>query len=300
MATRTIPQLHLGEPQVFGPLAVFPILGSESRLRYPECGAFLSEVDEDGDVNEVLVCNASDQPLLLYEGELIEGARQNRTIDQPVLVPSGVELRVSVSCVEQGRWDDDRCAEPFTTGGSAADPQLRATNRSQANLRADAGIEARSDQGAVWREVDSTLVEFGVESDSDALTDLFEARRDDLDRFSEPVRHLDGQLGALVQVSGKAVALDLVGRASVFAELLPRLADGYALQGLRCRHIAFDPPSQDAAEKFLATVIRARRRWLPTPGIGDAFRLTRRDLHGCGLMADGELIAVSAFPAPRG
>src|SRR5438105_5443862 len=105
MTTTTSSKFWLGPPQVAGPLAIYPIFGGEPRLRYHglsqaiKQGAFISEVDEQGNVNEVLVCNASRLPLMLYEGELILGARQNRTIDMPVLVPAGVELHVPVSCV---------------------------------------------------------------------------------------------------------------------------------------------------------------------------------------------------------
>src|SRR5436305_318649 len=74
MTTETFRKLHLAPSQVAGPLAVYPIIGSEPRLRYRSLaqatkqGAFVTEVDERGSVNEVLVCNASDQPVLLYEG----------------------------------------------------------------------------------------------------------------------------------------------------------------------------------------------------------------------------------------
>jgi hypothetical protein len=104
MTTKAASKFHLRPPQVTGPLAVYPILGGdEPRLVYRSLaqavqhGAFVGEVDEHGDVNDVLVSNASDMPVLLYEGELIYGARQNRTIDAPVLVPAGVELRIPVS-----------------------------------------------------------------------------------------------------------------------------------------------------------------------------------------------------------
>ncbi len=100
MTTKFSSRLRLGAPQVAGPLAVYPVMGYEPRLRYQgiaeavKQGAFMSEVDEHGDVNQVLVCNATKRPLLLYEGELILGARQNRTIDAPVLIPQGVEAPV--------------------------------------------------------------------------------------------------------------------------------------------------------------------------------------------------------------
>src|SRR5205823_753528 len=141
-------KFRLGPPQVAGPLAVYPIFGREPRLRYCglvqaiKHGAFISEVDEHGDVNEVLVCNASRLPMLLYEGELILGARQNRTIDAPVLVPKGVELHVPVSCVEQGRWEDGQRAAQFAPAAYTVDPELRRDKRARANQRSLAGAPA--------------------------------------------------------------------------------------------------------------------------------------------------------------
>src|SRR5205823_3796185 len=147
-ATPSASTLRLRPPRVAGPLAVYTIIGGVPRLRYDglcqaiKRGAFISEVDEHGDVNEVLVCNASKLPLLLYEGELILGARQNRTIDAPVLVPKGVELHVSVSCVEQGRWEDGKRAARFSPAAYTVDPELRRTKRATANARSLVGLEA--------------------------------------------------------------------------------------------------------------------------------------------------------------
>lgn len=183
MTTKTSTRFHLGTPQTTGPLTLYPIFGGASRLRYRSLGqavkhgAFISEVNEHGSVNDVLVCNASDQPVLLYEGELIYGARQNRTIDAPVLVPAGVELSVSVSCVEQGRWDAGQPAAHFVSAPHAADPGLRSAKRAAANQQNEVGAAPRPEQGEVWREVGERLVAHGVESASFALSDIYDAKR---------------------------------------------------------------------------------------------------------------------------
>jgi hypothetical protein len=308
MTINTATRFHLGAPQISGPFAVYPIFGPEPRLRYRSLsqavkhGAFITEVDEHGDVNDVLVCNASDQAVLLYEGELIAGARQNRTIDQPVLVPAGVELKVPVSCIEHGRWDEDQRADHFTVAGHTADPELRRTKRATANQRSAEGDEARPAQVEVWQEVDARLNTHAVAAPSQAFTDLFEAKRPALDQLTEPIWAVDGQLGAVVQIAGKPVALDLVSRPDVFADLLPRLADGYALQALELSYMAKAPTTtadDSAADRFIELVLGSRRHWVPTPGTGDAFIPTRRRIEGCGLRAERELIALSAFPAKR-
>jgi hypothetical protein len=304
MTTNTASKFRLAPPQLAGPLAVYPIFGGESRLRYysltqgVQQGAFISEIDEHGDVNEVLVCNASKLPVLLYEGELILGARQNRTIDAPVLVPKGVELHVPVSCVEQGRWEDGKRAARFVPAAYTVDPELRREKRARANQRGLAGSEARPDQGEVWGAVSARLTAHGVASASGALSDVYEAERARLDELKDQIHSLEDQVGVVAEIGGRPVALDLTSRAEAFADLLPRLVDGYALLAMNVLTPgARIDPSDSAALDFFEKTISSRRRWLPTPGMGDAFALTRRSIHGCGLRAEGELVALSAFPA---
>src|SRR4051794_36254031 len=85
----------LGEPQVAGPLAVFPVFGPEPRLHYrafaqaSELGAFVKELDGGASVRELVLHNPTDLPLLVYEGEELLGAQQNRTLDASVLIAAG-------------------------------------------------------------------------------------------------------------------------------------------------------------------------------------------------------------------
>jgi hypothetical protein len=305
MTMKTSPELHIGPPQISAPLAVYPILGGKPTLCYRSLGqavkrgVFIAEVDEHGSVNDVLVSNASDQPVLLYEGEVIVGARQNRTMDMPVLVPAGVELRAPVSCVERGRWEHGRRAERLRPSPHAIDPNLRRTKRTTANARGPAAEEARPEQGEVWLEVETRLGTHQVASPSASFTDIFDAKRITLDQLKEPIRALDGQVGTVVEIAGRPVVLDLVSRPDVFADLLPGLTDGYALQAIEW---SYHPAASDshastaAATDFLAAVLTSPLRWLPNPGLGDAFAPSGQGLNGCGLRVDRELVAVSAFP----
>ncbi|MGC9222266.1 MAG: ARPP-1 family domain-containing protein, partial [Solirubrobacteraceae bacterium] len=306
MSTETNTRLHLGAPQISGPLAVYPIFGPEANFRYRSLrdavsqGVFISEVQSRASVNTVTVTNASDRPVLLYEGELITGAQQNRTIDQPVLVPAAAKLDVAVSCVEHGRWDHSRHGQSSSVSARMSHPGLRAVKRAAANRNRDAGLAARPDQGEVWAVVGASLYRHGVESMSDAFTDLFEAKDQWLAEIRGEIRGQDGQLGAVAQINARPVASDLANRPEVFAYLLPGLLDGYALQALDAIDETRAEPHQasdTAALDFFDMVISSRGRWLPTVGMGDAFTPTRRRINGCGLRAEGELVALSAFPA---
>jgi hypothetical protein len=137
----------------------------------------------------------------------------------------------------------------------------------------------------VWQNVAFTLSAHSVASPSAALSDVYDARRPALDELTEQIHAADGQIGVVAEISGQPIALDLVSRPDVFADLLPRLAQGYALQSLNLRQGRSSDPSDRAAEVFLDAVLSSRRRWLPTPGMGDAFALMRHSINGCGLAA---------------
>jgi hypothetical protein len=293
-AVRDAAPYTLGEPQVAGPLAVFPVFGPRPRLEYrafvqaAELGAFVKEVESGAVVSRLTVENPTDLPLLVYEGEEVLGAQQNRTFDVSALVPAGERIAVPVSCVEQGRWDHARHGEPLRPSPQAADPSLRRTKRARANAA------GRVDQHEVWAEVSGRLAEHGVRSDSAAMSDLYESRRGEIDPLSRAIHHLDGQVGAVACVSGLPVALDLVSRADVFAALLPRLAQGYALDALGGTTPKPDPWQ---AVYFLRSALAPPRRERRTAGLGRAFVLGTRAPVGAGLEHEGELIQLAAFPA---
>src|SRR5664279_1902874 len=129
----------LGRPQVAGPLAVFPVFGPPPALNYLslaaaiELGAFVKELDHGASVREVIVENPTNLAILIYEGEQIKGAQQNRSIDTSILVPAKSGIPIPVSCIEHGRWDGGRHSEPFSVSPHTSDPALRGVKREHSN-----------------------------------------------------------------------------------------------------------------------------------------------------------------------
>jgi ARG and Rhodanese-Phosphatase-superfamily-associated Protein domain len=289
-----IRQYTIGEPRTAGPLAVFPVLGPAPQLEYrtfaqaTQLGALAREIAGSAAVRSLVVENPMDLPLLLYEGEEVLGAQQNRTFDDSVLVAAGAKLRLDVSCVEAGRWEGSRHAEPLHASPQAADPGLRRLKRARARST------GRADQGEVWEAVGRRLEEHGVVSRSAAMSDVYDRRREDLRSLARAIGHVEGQVGAVAAVSGRPVVLDLVSRADAFATLLPRLAQGYALDALGAGEVAADP---DTAVAFLAEALTAPRVATFTPGMGRGVEIGSAALIGSGLEYEEELIQLSAFPA---
>lgn len=297
-------RLTLGTPHVTGPLAVFPVFGPAPTLDYRaystaiQHGAFVKELDQGASVNRLLAGNPTDQALLLYEGEQVLGAQQDRAMDASVLVGAGSQVEVPVSCVEQGRWDDRRHDEHFAPAPQADDPSLRRLKRESALRSERQGLACRPAQGEVWQEVGSRLQRFGVDSESSKLGDLFEQCRGEISAFAGDIEPAADQVGALACVGGAPIALDVVGRPDVFAALHDRLVRGYSLDAL----VTSPQPDRNPADPtlagaFLARVIDASRQPAPTPGLGEAHTLIGDRIVGADLTHDGELVALCAFPS---
>jgi len=148
----------------------------------------------------------------------------------------------------------------------------------------------------VWQHVEAKAAELGAASPTGAQRATFGARGTDIERLATSLAPLDGQIGAIAEVGGQCVSLDLVSRPDVYASLAPRLVRGYALDALDCPPA---PADAAAAERFLRTVLDSPSAGVETPGLGVALVITGRGIEGSGLTVDDELIQLSAFPNER-
>jgi hypothetical protein len=194
--------------------------------------------------------NKGPWPVLIFDGEELVGAKQNRIANATILVDVGKTV-LPVSCVEQGRWSHRSAA--FDSGSyvshvslrQAKERQVRESLRAEASMAAEAPLAAaaqqvratryRSDQGRVWAEVARSSRSLGVDSPTMAMADTYKAGGDDLDRTLqalslEKLGPVDEVVGVIVFVGGRFVCLDLLQPAKRFALLYPKLLRGYALE----------------------------------------------------------------------
>src|SRR5258707_852043 len=108
--TTTSP-FELGDPHAFAGLALIPLFPAhQPRLEYigldeaAASGLRVTEIDQGGSVNTLFVDNPLSTNVLLFEGEELVGAKQNRILERTILVPAHTKQPVPVNCVERGRW----------------------------------------------------------------------------------------------------------------------------------------------------------------------------------------------------
>lgn len=304
MLSDHLASLTIGTPDVHGALAVFPLFGAPSRLEYISfaqgrtAGVSIKELTGGASVNDLLVINPTDKPVLLYEGEEILGAQQNRTFDVSVLVGARSQLQVPVSCVEAGRWDGARHGESFAPAPQAAYPALRRAKNRAAHASVAAGGGPRAVQGEVWNEVASKSARMNVASATGAMHDIYDVQRSRLDAFRDAINLHEGQTGALVLIGGRPAVLDYVSRPDVFAALLAPLVQGYALDALEVAAGADSTIdcATEVAHGFLQRILTASITEHDGIGLGRDVRFADGRVGGAGLVAGDELIQLTAFP----
>jgi ARG and Rhodanese-Phosphatase-superfamily-associated Protein domain len=302
MITRTIEPnetFQLGEPREHRGIVITPLFPRRTPVAayltledaLPR-GLAITEVNDAGSVPELAVSNPLDEQVLLYDGEELVGAKQNRILNVTVLVATKSTLPIPVSCVEQGRWAPRSML--FGSAPHASHPELR---RRKAEMLAQRPLARGVAQSEVWDAVADKALRMSVSSETAANADTFRSRADDLKALEHAFPVEPGQSGAVLAL-GDTLCLDWVSRPEAFAQLWPKLRAGYLLDALERLDGVIAPSAQVAG--FVDDVCEALRTTQPSAGLGLDVRLRGPGVIGSGLELDGELLQLSAFTSDGG
>ena len=255
-------------------------------------GLRIREVDEAGTVPELVVENPLAERVLLYDGEELIGAKQNRILNVSVLVDAKSTLKIPVSCVEQGRWT--RRSDAFEAAPHAASPELR--HRKNVALQAQPLARGVS-QGEVWDAVHEKATRMGVHSLTEASRDTFRAYARALRALEDAFPSQPGQCGAILGI-GDSMCLDAVSRPDAFARLWPKLRAGYLLDALE--RLDGTPMLMAVIPMILDETRKADWSRQPSAGLGEDIRLRSERVLGSGLELEGELLQLSSFLSADG
>ena len=252
-------------------------------------GLEITETSETGDVPELAVANPLEDDVLLYDGEELVGAKQNRILNVSVLIAAGTTLAIPVSCVEEGRWRS--VSKSFSPAGHVSNVELR---RRKAAALGERPMARGAAQQTVWDSVNEMSERMGTSSPTRAHRDLFLARERDLAALEPSFPAQPGQCGAVLGL-GATFCLDAVSRPDAFATLWPKLRAGYLLDALE--QLDGRPTALERLLGFVDEVADAPVTRRPSAGRGLDLRLSGPGVLGSGLDLAGETIQLSAFTA---
>jgi len=296
-----IEAIILGEPTVYGQMALFPLLDeSESLSSYITMDdaitngcAQVTEVSDSGSVPELAFKNSCEQRVFLMEGEELVGAKQNRTLNISILVPAGKEIKIPVTCVESGRWSYDSPA--FMRSERAHFAKGRRSKMGSVSRHMAYEGRARADQGEVWDRISEKARMMRSQSPTSAMGDIFEDHKERVESYVNAFTAEENQAGMLVMVGDDIVGLDLFDCTETLKKLMPKLVRSFALDALEIRSDKTYQPKREDAEDLLNKTAAATISTHDGVGDGENIRLQSEDVVGGALVVDENVIHLSVF-----
>lgn len=150
--------------------------------------------NHDADIRVLTVKNLSKQAIIINQGDLLAGGKQDRMVAETKVLAPGTEEFLNVFCVEPGRWDTK--PKPFRFAGSA-DLALRNT------------MLATGRQSEIWKAIEK---QFGVGHGLpegfnyiDKQQQLSDSAKIYLAYFKERLRYSDSSFAGFLAITGNKV-----------------------------------------------------------------------------------------------
>lgn len=191
-------ELHVGRGTDRGAMTVFPVWGAT--LAGPHgyglntATVTFSEREDGPAVGSLVATNTGVAPVLMLEGQLLEGGWQNRMLVRSMLLAAGQSSELEVVCVEAGRWDGGLT---HRSTGRRASMRVRNVDGQQVNR-----------QEEVWRRVSEYDARFGG-NDTSSFAAHTDRAAGDVDRLIEGLEPLAGQIGFVIGIAGQPVMLEV-------------------------------------------------------------------------------------------
>jgi hypothetical protein len=288
-------ELTIGKPLIHDNLAVYPVRlpGGGEKLgeivtmdEAMETGKFkISELEEGASVNTLEVRNDTGKNVVLFAGEIVRGAKQDRIISYDTVVPPVGRYNVDVFCVEAGRWTE--VSDTFAYKKEIAPASIRGT------------AQGKMDQSMVWDAVSKCNAEMGAYTETDTLTASYDAEefREKAEAYEKAFKDLadDGDVvGVIVVSEGTVQAGDVFANHDLFAVVWPRLLTSYSMDAVLSEELG-DVPTVDEIESYLSQLNDADREETYADEAQNRSTLSKGDMNAYELEYDGTKMHVNVY-----
>lgn len=268
-------RLHIGRGTTRGALTVFPVWAEDAHAvaySLDARQAAIGELPGGASVPRVSVANPGGVPLLLLEGQLLEGGMQHRMVARSVLLAPEATAEIDVVCVEAGRWNGL---------GRHSARGLRASARVRNGLRTP------DRQAEVWRRVSDYDRRRGA-SPTSSYVDHAERAATEVRELIRGLRPFPGQVGILIGIAGQPVFAEIFDSPRMLARQFESIVAAAAMDAIdmppigtptRRAHRFIDRaalvPAAPVGDAGIARAIAGRTEYVDLAGIAWA----GRDIH---------------------
>jgi hypothetical protein len=291
---------RVGAPTTAGGLTLFPLFHNGGAIEYEvlagaqQAGTVaITEVGSGGSVPTLSAKNSAQLPVLMVEGEILIGLKQNRVLNTSILVPPATTLEIPVACVEARRWH--RSSAKAARAKYSLSAMLRAKISPGVIRHARLAGTFHADQRAVWDGVAERISSHKVRSKTMAYSDIENARGLEIEDVVREFAPAPDQTGVLAFVGTEPLSLDIFDQPSTLVGLWRELVGGYAEEALLGQpHEAIDAQKASA---WIRSLSDGEGSSHPGVGLGETVFITAQRHNLSALVVNGIPVHIAAWPA---
>jgi hypothetical protein len=291
--------LNVGEKQYKDSLTIFTLYSDiRSVYEYITLDEALKEdiltVKEigSGTVPEISVLNRGKKDVFIMDGEELVGAKQNRMVNISLIVPAESEIKIPVSCVEQGRWH--HTSEEFYASENISYANLRKKQKASVMHSMERQSDYHANQGEVWEDIACFMRERNVSSPTVAMSDIYEKERRRIDDYKDIFKHVEGQIGAVFAIGKTIFGMDVFDKEDTCRKLMPKITRSYVMEILYGDKRDKQPEAEDVRE-FLKVVAESQFSPHKSPGAGMTVSITGKKVAGTSLVMKDTVVHTAIF-----
>ena len=286
----------VGEPKQKNNIVVF-FLSSNDKMKdelltFPYAMknnlAEVEEVNKKGSIGNLKLSNKSDKKLLVLGSEILIGnkLKQDRVVDETVIVPENSTTTLRVSCCEKNRWSP-AVSENISLSETLLFSKARTNNADDVyNSKYN-----KADQFRVWEDIDEKFEENETRSFTNSIEEIYKKRRNNVEEIVKYFQPGEDDIGVVIGIGSRLVSMDVFSSNKHLTDYLPRLIRSVALDSFKKTGYKTFLKTKDVY-KFLGMVEHSDKRIYncKTESLGDYLRFNDRFVAGAVLTLERKTI----------
>jgi len=220
----------------------------------------VKEIEDNETVNEVILTNISLHHILVLDGDLLKGAKQNRVANTSILIGPMSKVTIPVSCVERGRWhyksnnyENGSCAS-FKTSNHIAQKQIRMQKsfdiydkKIKSNSISNNLNDFKANQQEVWNVVEHNLTDCKVDSASEDYFMIYDNNIAEIEQTSSAFKANDKANGLAYYINGELMGVELFNNSTLYSDYFDKILNSIAIENkIKVNHSSSNVEISDA------------------------------------------------------
>ncbi|MBD3229655.1 MAG: hypothetical protein GF329_15850 [Candidatus Lokiarchaeota archaeon] len=239
--------LNLDSIQSYKNMVVVPLVTNEEQtiefrtlLKGEKEGFAYIKEQESETVAQLEAVNKGSVPVLIPFMQTISGGKQDRTVFEPILIPSAeaenntVVISIPSKCVERSRWAYRARNAPDNVKRQFLSSELK-VSPSSSRRALSAKYRQVSEQSEMWDSIDQMRSSLNISNNvarSNSHIEMAKHKEKDIKDYAQHFTQVPGQTGLGLLINGKLVGIELYGNANSFNDFFDEIINSYALEAL--------------------------------------------------------------------